>query len=605
MQERFSYAPFVIPFTVGLIYIISYFAFSFIKLLHDLSWADRKRFFRSIFSYRIFVSGWEAVRECLLHVKMFRRNKMLGFMHMSIAFGWFMMILLAHVEVKIYAPHRFNLPYYPIFFRYFTKETDLTLGGSFLFFLMDFFLLMVLVGVGMAVFKRFNSRPMGMRRTTRLKMPDRIAVYTLWLIFPLRLLAESYTANIAGGSFLTKTVGHLVGAAPEMMGVGFWWGYSIALGMFFVVLPFSRFMHIPTEVVLILFRNAGIRSRKKGDGYATAEVYSCSRCGVCIDVCQISSAAHISKDTSVYFIRKLREKDPSALLSAENCLMCGRCVEACPVGIDSVRLRQNVRELKAPKQQGDFSYIPDRAVEKADVLYFAGCMTRSMPSIEGPMLAILEASGDRYSYMDKDGTICCGRPMMLAGQVEAAKAMMAKNTELIRRSGAKTLVTSCPICYRIFRQHYNLKGIEVLHHTQYIDRLIQDGRITVRYTPIRASYHDPCDLGRGCGVYQAPRRVINAICDLDEAAESGKWSLCCGASLADTVLGERQRRDIAQDAFTRLTEKGQYVLYTACPLCKKTFTGVSDGRPVEDIAQAVARSLVALPASSSKASAGK
>ena len=358
------------------------------------------------------------------------------------------------------------------------------------------------------------------------------------------------------------------------------------------MLPFSRFMHIPTEVVLILFRNAGIRSRKKGDGYATTEVYSCSRCGVCIDVCQISSAAHISKDTSVYFIRKLREKDPSALLSAENCLMCGRCVEACPVGIDSVRLRQNVRELNAPKQQGDFSYIPDRAVEKADVLYFAGCMTRSMPSIEGPMLAILEASGDRYSYMDKDGTICCGRPMMLAGQVEAAKAMMAKNTELIRRSGAKTLVTSCPICYRIFRQHYNLKGIEVLHHTQYIDRLIQDGRITVRYTPIRASYHDPCDLGRGCGVYQAPRRVINAICDLDEAAESGKSSLCCGASLADTVLGERQRRDIAQDAFTRLTEKGQDVLYTACPLCKKTFTGVSDGRPVEDIAQAVARSLV-------------
>ena len=605
MQERFSYAPFVIPFTVGLIYIISYFAFSFIKLLHDLSWADRKRFFRSIFSYKIFVSGWEAVRECLLHVKMFRRNKLLGFMHMSIAFGWFMMILLAHVEVKIYAPHRFNLPYYPIFFRYFTKETDLTLGGSFLFFLMDFFLLMVLVGVGMAVFKRFNSRPMGMRRTTRLKMPDRIAVYTLWLIFPLRLLAESYTANIAGGSFLTKTVGHLVGAAPEVMGVGFWWAYSIALGTFFVVLPFSRFMHIPTEVVLILFRNAGIRSRKKGDGYATTEVYSCSRCGVCIDVCQISSAAHISKDTSVYFIRKLREKDPTALLSAENCLMCGRCVEACPVGIDSVRLRQNVRKLNAPKQQGDFSYIPDRAVEKADVLYFAGCMTRSMPSIEGPMLAILEASGDRYSYMDRDGTICCGRPMMLAGQVEAAKAMMAKNTELIRRSGAKTLVTSCPICYRIFRQHYNLKGIEVLHHTQYIDRLIQDGRITVRYTPIRASYHDPCDLGRGCGVYQAPRRVINAICDLDEAAESGKSSLCCGASLADTVLGERQRRDIAQDAFTRLTEKGQDVLYTACPLCKKTFTGVSDGRPVEDIAQAVARSLVASPASSVKASAGK
>lgn len=592
MQERFSYAPFVLPFTIGLIYILSYFAFSFIKLLHDLSWADRKRFFRSIFSYKIFVSGWEIVRECLLHVKIFKRNKVLGFMHMSIAFGWFMMILLAHIEVKIYAPHRFNLPYYPIFFRYFMKETDHTMGGSFLFFLMDFFLLLVLVGVGMAIFKRFNSKRMGMRRTTRLKIGDRIAVYTLWLIFPLRLLAESYTANISGGSFLTKTVGHLVGAAPDMMGVGFWWGYSIALGLFFIVLPFSRFMHIPTEIVLILFRNAGIRSRKKGDGYATTEVYSCSRCGICIDACQISTAAHVSKDTSVYFIRKLREKDPTALLSAENCLMCGRCVEACPVGIDSVRLRQNVRELKAPKKQGDFSYVPEMKVEKADVLYFAGCMTRTMPSIERPMLQILEASGDKYSYMDKDGTICCGRPMMLAGEVEAAKAMIAKNTELIRRSGAKTLVTSCPICFRIFRQNYNLKGIEVLHHSQYIDRLIQDGKITVKYSPVRSVYHDPCDLGRGSGVYDEPRRLINAISILDDARDSRKDSLCCGASLADTVLGERQRRDIAQDAFSRLTEKRPDVLYTACPLCKKTFVGVSGGFPVEDIAQAVARNMI-------------
>ena len=145
----------------------------------------------------------------------------------------------------------------------------------------------------------------------------------------------------------------------------------------------------------------------------------------------------------------------------------------------------------------------------------------------------------------------------------------------------------------MFRQQYDLKGIEVLHHSQYIDRLIQDGRITVKYSPVRASYHDPCDLGRGCGVYREPRRVIGAICELDQAHDSGKDSLCCGASLADTVLNERQRRDIAQDAFARLTENGQEVLITACPLCKKTFAGVSGGFPVEDIAQAVARNIVA------------
>lgn len=591
VEERFSYDNFVLPFTAGMVFILIYFAVALGKIIRDLPWDDRKRFFRSIFSYRIFISGWEIIRECLLHVKIFKRNKTLGFMHMSIAFGWFMMIVLAHIEVKLYAPHRFNLPYFPIFFRYFMKETEHTMQGAFFFFLMDFFLLLVLIGVGMAVFKRFNSRAMGMRRTTRLKMPDRIAVYTLWLIFPLRLLAESYTAGIAGGSFLTDTVGHIVGAAPEIMGRGFWWAYSIALGLFFFCLPFSRFMHIPTEALLILFRNAGIRSKKKGDGYATTEVYSCSRCGICIDACQISSAARVPKDTSVYFIRELREKDPKALLAAENCLMCGRCVEACPVGIDSVRLRQNVKELKAPKNQGDFSYVPPMDVEKADVLYFAGCMTRTMPSIERSMLAILDASGDNYTYMDKSGTICCGRPMLLTGQVDAARAMIDKNKEIIKRSGAKTLVTSCPICFKVFNEQYGL-DIEILHHTQYIDRLISSGRIKVEHSDVNAVYHDPCDLGRGSKVYDAPRRVVSAVAELSDIKDSKRMSLCCGGSLANTVLNEKQRRDITLDAYGRLTAGGPDVLVTACPLCKKTFAGVSAGKvPVEDIAQTVVRNM--------------
>ena len=595
MKEIFSYAHFVLPFTAGMIFIIIYLAVAAGKVIHDLPTKDRRRFYRSIFSWKIFVSAWDIVKDCLLHVKIFRRNKVLGFMHMSIAFGWFMMILLAHIEVKLYAPHRFNLPYFPIFFRYFMKETEKTMQGSFFFFLMDFFLLLVLIGVGMAFYKRFNSRAMGMRRTTRLKIGDRIAVYTLWLIFPLRLLAESHTAEVAGGSFLTKTVGQLVGIAPDIMGLGFWWAYSITLGLFLFTLPSSRFMHIPTEIILILFKNAGIHSRKKGDGVATAAVYSCSRCGICIDACQISSAAKKPKDTSVYFIRELRDGNPSALKGAENCFMCGRCVQACPVGIDSIRLRQNVRELNAPKTQSDFSYLPDIEIEKADVLYFAGCMTRSMPSILRSMMTILDQSGDKYTFMDKDGTICCGRPMLLSGQVDAARAMIMKNTEIIRRSGAKTLVTSCPICYKVFNEQYSLEDIKVLHHSQYIDSLISEGKISIGKTSLRAVYHDPCDLGRGSKVYKEPRRVVSAVATLDSLPGDidAKKALCCGGSLANTVLSERNRRAVTLDAYSRLTVSQPDVLATACPLCKKTFVGVSDGgAKVMDIAQLVADNII-------------
>ena len=595
MEERFSFDPFVLPFTIGLVFIIIYLAVAAGKVIYDLPTEDRKKFFRSLFSWRIFVSIKDIICECLLHVRIFRRNRVLGFMHMSIAFGWFMIIVLGHIEVKLYAPHRLNLPYFPIFFRYFMKETEQTMQGAFFFFMMDFFLLLVLIGIGMALYKRFNSRAMGMRRTTRLKTADTIALYTLWLIFPLRLLAESHTAEIAGGSFLTNTVGYLVGIVPEDYGRGFWWAYSISPGMFFFALPGSRYMHIPTEALLILFKNAGIRSRKKGDGVATAAIYSCSRCGICIDACQISSAARKPKDTAVYFIRQLREGDPAALKSAENCFMCGRCVQACPVGIDSIRLRQNVRELKAPKDQSDYSYLPAMDIGQADVLYFSGCMTRNMPSILYSMKKILKESGDNYLHMDASSTICCGRPMLLSGQIDAARAMIMKNTEIIRRSGAKTLVTSCPICYKVFCEQYSLQDVEVLHHSQYIDRLIKEGRIKVEKSSSNVVYHDPCDLGRGSKVYKEPRRVIDAVAHLTEipSAIDKKKALCCGGSLANTALSEGSRRAVTVDAYNQLTASNPDVLATACPLCKKTFEGVSEGHSaVKDIAQIVVEAMV-------------
>ncbi|MDD4820107.1 MAG: (Fe-S)-binding protein, partial [Flavobacteriales bacterium] len=245
--------------------------------------------------------------------------------------------------------------------------------------------------------------------------------------------------------------------------------------------------------------------------------------------------------------------------------------------------------------QGDFSYLPQMDVEKADVLYFAGCMTRTMPSILRSMMKILDQSGDKYTFMDRDGTICCGRPMLLSGQTDSARAMMLKNTEIIRRSGAKTLVTSCPICYKVFNEQYSLEGVTVLHHSQYIDSLLQKGKIKVAPTSLHAVYHDPCDLGRGSKVYKEPRRVVSAIATLDSIPQDidAKKALCCGGSLANTVLSEKNRRAVTLDAYSRLTVSQPDVLATACPLCKKTFAGVSaGGAQVMDIAQMVADNII-------------
>lgn len=535
----------------------------------------------------------DIINDCLLHTKIFKRNPLLGYMHMSIAFGWFMMILLAHVEVKLFAPHRFNLPYYPIFFRYFMMETETTLRGALLFFLMDFFLLLTLTGVGLAIYKRFRSKRFGMKSTTRLKLGDTIAMYTLWAIFPLRLLAESFTSNVAGGSFLTRGFGlifeNFVSNPNHTLPI--WWAYSISLGVFFVALPHSRFMHIPTEMLLIFMRNAGIKTGKENTGFAQAAIYSCSRCGVCIDPCQLVAAAGMNNRASVYFLRQLRHGDLETLPTASACLQCGRCVDACPVGIDSCSIKLNVRskEIKLPEQT--FTYLPpvNTVAPQTDVLYFAGCMTHLTPGIKQAMQAILKQTNINYRFMDENGSICCGRPLYLAGQEASALALVAANSKVIHASGARTLVTSCPICYRAFSEMYHL-DIEVLHHTQYLDRLVTEKRIKLTKGNRKVAFHDSCELGRFSSIYDEPRRVLNEIGELQVTPYDSADGLCCGGSLGGLTLTAAQRRIIASDAVGKLTLPDTDCLVTSCPLCKKTFAATTQCE-VKDIAQVVAEAM--------------
>ena len=185
---------------IGMIFILSYLAIGIIRVIIQLPAKDRKKFFLSLINPRLWIINLrDIICDVLLHTKIWKRKPLLGYMHSSIAFGWFMLIVLGHIETWMFVPDRLSTFYYPVFFRFFVMETDHTIGGSFFFFLMDFFLLIVLSGVFLAMFKRIRSMVFGMRRTTRNQLPDRLAMYCLWAIFPVRLLAESFTAGIAGG----------------------------------------------------------------------------------------------------------------------------------------------------------------------------------------------------------------------------------------------------------------------------------------------------------------------------------------------------------------------------------------------------------------------
>ena len=191
MRERFlfGYDPFVLPFTLGMVFIVLYLLIGSIRIILALDKEERLLLLKSMNPGQLLITAKDVFVDCLLHIKVFKRNFLLGYMHFSIAFGWFMIILVGHMEVILYTPQRNGVLYYPVFFRYFVMETQQTLRGAFFFFLMDLFLLMILSGVTLAIFKRFRSMALGMRRTTKLKLGDRFALYALWAIFPLRLLA--------------------------------------------------------------------------------------------------------------------------------------------------------------------------------------------------------------------------------------------------------------------------------------------------------------------------------------------------------------------------------------------------------------------------------
>lgn len=588
------FAPFTLPFIIGAGVMFAILLWKYISWLIELPSEDKRRILRGIPTVATLRSVWEVIRESLLHVRIFKVNPLLGFMHASLAFGWFLLIAVGWIETVAYL----GFVYVPlqghVFFKYFAAG-NIVNHIAFFEQAMDFLLLIVLTGVALAWFKRMRSRALGMRRTTKHVIGDKIALSFLWFIFPLRLLAESVTAAIyGGGGFLTGTIGDALAylldrSILDAVYEPLWWLYSCALGGFFVALPFSRYMHIFTEIPLIFLRNYKLRPTQKESSFDNFQIQACSRCGVCIDPCQLQSELGINDVQSVYFLRD-RRHDSLSLATASNCLMCGRCEAKCPVGIDLNTLRLNsrdaMRNIPDERRYGYFKGL-DRSEGEGRVGYFAGCMTLLTPRTLSAMERIFEHAGEDVWWADRSGGVCCGRPLKLSGETDSARKMMDYNTELFRKHRITTLVTSCPICLKVFKDDYALDGIEILHHSEYILRLIKSGRLSLSAGDATFTYHDPCELGRGGGIYDAPREVIEAVGVLTEAAHNREDALCCGSSLANTAITDAQQLKIAASLTAELDATGAQTIVTSCPLCKKALSRCGGSR-VRDLSEVVA-----------------
>jgi len=229
----------------------------------------------------------------------------------------------------------------------------------------------------------------------------------------------------------------------------------------------------------------------------------------------------------------------------------------------------------------NLAHVPDglTAQEGAELVYFVGCVGAFFPrsySVPQALTRVLEAAEAEFTTLGGEEW-CCGYPLLALGESEQAAVMARHNVAQVEAFAARRLVTTCPSCYHMWKHIYPVllgrePQVEVLHATELLASLIEEGRVPMGELPLRVTYHDPCDLGRKGGVFEAPRRVMRAIpgVTLVEMSGSGQISECCGGGGNVESFDPDAVSEVAHHRVDRACEVGADMLISACQQCERT-----------------------------------
>ena len=345
------------------------------------------------------------------------------------------------------------------------------------------------------------------------------------------------------------------------------------------------------------------------------EFDQCIKCGLCLATCPVCKELLLEKFTPRGKIQLARYYSQGELDLSDHyrdifakCLLCGACVTTCPSGVDlnkvfvgmreeiagkkglhpgmeevvrSLLLNYNISDEDNAERGGwrDFlKDLPDHMYQKdrAEVVYFVGCVASFFPmaqTIPQNLVRILESADVDFTILAGEEW-CCGFPLIGAGVPGKAREMMEHNLGKVRELGAKMVVFSCPSCHRTWQEYYDT-DLGLSHSTQFIERLIGDGVIRLGTVNSTVTYHDPCDLGRNGGVYDAPRQILKSIPGLTlvELESNRAQSVCCGGGgnleMADSGLSGT----VAQKKIEEIQRTGAKTVVTSCQQCVRTIKG--------------------------------
>ncbi len=216
-----------------------------------------------------------------------------------------------------------------------------------------------------------------------------------------------------------------------------------------------------------------------------------------------------------------------------------------------------------------------------EVLFWVGCAgsfdDRAKKITKAFARILIEAKVD-FAVLGTEES-CTGDPAKRAGNEFLFQMQAMTNIEIMNAYEIKKIVTTCPHCFNTIKNEYPELGgnYEVLHHTQFIDSLIADGRLTVEggdFKGKRITFHDPCYLGRANGVYEAPRDLIRKIdAELVEMKRCRSNGLCCGAGGAQMFKdAEAGKKEVYVERTEDALEVKPGIIATGCPFCNTMMT---------------------------------
>ncbi len=380
--------------------------------------------------------------------------------------------------------------------------------------------------------------------------------------------------------------------------------------------------------------------------------YACAVCGRCTDACpanvsgKLLSPMHIAQGVKDHLIEASpvllngdgEEESVIPAIGEEalwDCLTCGACEQVCPAGVEHIDLILGMRRnlvmeqasmpesaagaLMSLEQRGhpwrgtqytrtDWAEgldVPTMADHpEAEVLFWVGCtaaLEKRSQSVARSMVSVLKRAGVNFAILGAE-EICTGDSARRMGNEYLYQIMAQQNIEILNRYNVKKIVAICPHCFNNIKNEYPHLGgnYEVVHYTQFVSGLIDQGKIKpVVELATNVAYHDSCYLGRHNGIYDEPRKIIEAIpgAQLAEMEQRRERGFCCGAGGGHLWTEESRGRRVNHLRTEQFLETGADTVGVSCPHCLQMFDeGMgsvegADGKGAKDLLEILDESL--------------